>query len=137
MADLRRLASAGQSGFLALDTVNMCVGFEPPACFQPIDRIELGQFDLDQWGTELARAFDSELEESPDTGASLVGWQRIRIDLVHAVHRVAHGLGGNEVHRHIYPADYEHAFLGLNFSARNTRSGTLVGPGTWRKWRPL
>src|SRR4030095_14314008 len=22
-------------------------------------------------------------------------------------------------------------------NARNTRSGTLVGPGIWRKWRPL
>jgi hypothetical protein len=51
----------------------MCVGFEPPACLQPIDHRGLGQFDRDQWGTELARAFDSELEEFPDTGASLVG----------------------------------------------------------------
>jgi hypothetical protein len=37
----------GQSRFPALDTVNMCLGFEPPACLQPIDRTGLGQFDLD------------------------------------------------------------------------------------------
>jgi hypothetical protein len=71
-ANRRRLTSVGRR-FLALDTVNMCVGFEPPACLQPIDRTGLGQFDLDQWGTELPGRSIQKLEEFAETRASLVG----------------------------------------------------------------